>query len=148
MANLSRYRGHPFEMMHRLSEEFEDFFRRPWGGQSLATQELFAPLDLQEEDREYILKMDIPGFKESDIKINCDHNRCVLTGERKEEKTENKGGYVMRERGYGRFQRVIPLPTEVKTEEVRARYKEGVLEVHFPKAQKASSKEIKVEAAK
>jgi HSP20 family protein len=146
---LVRYRN-PFEMLGKLGEEMNEWFARPlaplaWAPVWPPAETLFTPVDLEETDNEYLVKMDVPGAKENDFKVTCLGETLTIAGERKEEKEETKGNVFHRERQYGMFHRTIALPAAVKAEAVRARYKNGVLEVHLPKAEKTPTKEIKVE---
>ena len=149
MKALSRYTS-PFELLNRLSNDM--WFDRPF---SLArwpewqrewqSEKLFAPLDLCETENEYIVKMDVPGLQENQINVSCHGETLTISGERKEEKEETKGNVHHSERHYGTFRRGVSLPGAVKPEDVRARYVDGVLEVHLPKAQKTVSRDIRVE---
>jgi HSP20 family protein len=144
---LARY--NPFEMLTKLNEEMGEWFTKPFAPRAWAewppAQTIYAPVDLEETETEYLVKMDVPGAAENEFKITCQGEMLTIAGERKKEKEETKGNVFYRERQYGMFRRNVPLPAAVKQEGVRARYKDGVLEVHLPKAEKTPTKEIKVE---
>jgi HSP20 family protein len=144
---LARYKN-PFEMLGKLGEEMNEWFAGPrfaWTPAWPPAATLFTPVDLEETENEYLVKMDVPGANEKDFKVTCLGDKLTIAGERKEEKEEKKGNVFHREREYGMFSRTIALPAPVKPEAVLARYKDGVLEVHLPKAEKTLTKEIKVE---
>jgi len=92
-------------------------------------------VDLKETDNEIILKADIPGVNQEDLDITVDENVITLKGETKMDETREEKGYHLTERRYGSFYRTIPLPTEVKSQQATARYKNGVLELRVPKVE-------------
>lgn len=101
-------------------------------------------VDLSETEDGYEIKAEIPGMNKKDIKISCRDNVLRLSGERKHEEDEKGKNYHRAERTYGAFQRSFRLPHEVKVEEINAKYRDGVLYVEIPKAEKAKPKEIAV----
>lgn len=137
---------------HELDRLFEDFpfFRWP----RLRELEPFrfrhemhlrAPvLDVYEEKDEVIVKSELPGMAKDDIEIVISDSTLTLKGEKKREEEIEEKDYYRCEREYGSFQRTIDLPAEVKTEEAKATFKDGVLEVHLPKTDEAKKRQIHV----
>lgn len=126
----------PYEIDHF----FDDF------GLGLKTQDtVWNPsVDLSEADDHYEVMAEIPGMKKDEIKISVKDNVLILSGEKKqEEKSEKKNMYRV-ERMYGQFERSFTLPKNVKADEIRAKYKNGVLTVEIPKAEEVKPKEIVV----
>ena len=102
-------------------------------------------VDISENENAFVLKAELPGVNREDINIDINHKTLTLKGEKKfEEKTE-KENYVRVERSYGSFSRTFALSDKVDTENVKASYKDGVLEVTLPKKEEAKPREIKVE---
>lgn len=102
-------------------------------------------VDISENENAFVLKAELPGVNREDINIDINNKTLTLKGEKKfEEKTE-KENYVRVERSYGSFSRTFALSDKVDTENVKASYKDGVLEVTLPKREEAKPKEIKVE---
>jgi HSP20 family protein len=102
-------------------------------------------VDISENENAYVLKAELPGVSREDINIDINNKMLTLKGEKKfEEKTE-KENYVRVERSYGSFSRTFALSDKVDTENVKASYKDGVLEVTLPKKEEAKPREIKVE---
>ncbi|MEZ4548454.1 MAG: Hsp20/alpha crystallin family protein [Thermodesulfobacteriota bacterium] len=102
-------------------------------------------VDISENENAFVLKAELPGVNREDINIDINNKTLTLKGEKKfEEKTE-KENYVRVERSYGSFSRTFALSDKVDTENVKASYKDGVLEVTLPKKEEAKPKEIKVE---
>ncbi|MEW6146091.1 MAG: Hsp20/alpha crystallin family protein [Thermodesulfobacteriota bacterium] len=102
-------------------------------------------VDVYETEGGYVLKAELPGVNKEDIKIDVSNSTLTLKGEKKfEEKTE-KDKYVRIERSYGSFTRTFALSDKVDSENIKAAYKDGVLEITLPKKEEAKPKEIKVE---
>ena len=148
----------PFRGLWNIHDEidrmFEDFFGRavsPERALRERTTELahWTPdLDLAETDNEYIVKADLPGLKQDEIKISIRDDVLTIKGERKSEKEEKGKNYHRVERSYGAFARSIELPAKVQGDKIKASYKEGVLEIVLPKSEEAKPKEISIEVNK
>jgi HSP20 family protein len=138
----------PLRDLARMEREMEDIFGRfpawPWG----ETERGWAPaVDLIDHKDELVLRADLPGLEQKDIEVTVQDGSLVIRGERKEEKEEKKEDYYCAERTYGVFARTLPLPTGVDPDRVKATFKNGVLEVHLPKAAEAKGRRIEVKAA-
>ena len=108
----------------------------------------WAPLvDISEDDKEYIIKAEIPEIKKEDIKLHVNDDVLTITGERKYEKEEKNKKYHRVERSYGSFMRSFSLPEDADGTKVAAEYKDGLLKVHLPKSEKAKPKAIEVKVA-
>jgi HSP20 family protein len=131
----------PFELFDDLREEMS----RLWGQRPLMprpilrpfaqlAQGLWAPrLDVYEKNGQLFVKVELPGVKKEDVKVVMDEGDLVIDGERKTESEVREEDYYRMERAYGSFHRRLPIPFEVKTEQIRANYKDGVLEIQIPK---------------
>ncbi|HEX6531136.1 MAG TPA: Hsp20/alpha crystallin family protein [Nitrospira sp.] len=108
----------------------------------------WSPLvDISEDDKEYIVKAEIPEMKKEDIKINVHDDVLTVSGERKYEKEEKGKKYHRVERAYGSFMRSFALPENSDGSKISAEYKDGVLKVHLPKSEQAKKKAIEVKIA-
>lgn len=106
----------------------------------------FEPeVDLVEENDTFIVKADIPGIKKEELDIKVEGRLLTLKGKRKEEKETKEKNYYASERFYGAFTRMIELPSDVKADQVKATYKDGVLEIALPKTEGAKAKQVAVE---
>ena len=104
----------------------------------------WAPLvDISEDDREYLIKAELPEVKREDVKVTAEEGTLTITGERKFEKEEGKK-YHRVERAYGSFVRNFSLPDDVSPAKVSAEFKDGVLTVHLAKTEKARPQEIEI----
>lgn len=146
-------RWEPFPGIGRIYDEmdrmFENFFgpMMPTRGTTTQTEGYRVPMvDLSESDGEFILKAELPGVNKDHLNVEVQRDVVMLKAETSEEKESTEGAYHRRERSYHSFQRTIPLPAEVKSSEAKASFKDGLLEVHLPKAQPAeSNKPVKVQ---
>lgn len=104
----------------------------------------FPAAELTEADDAIYLKLEVPGLAAKDIDIQVTENAVSISGERKSEtKTEEKG-YTRTEFQYGKFQRVIPLPTRIQNTKVIAEHKDGILNLTLPKKEEAKNTVVKV----
>ncbi|WP_414589162.1 Hsp20/alpha crystallin family protein [Scytonema sp. PCC 10023] len=100
--------------------------------------------ELQETADALHLKLELPGIEAKDLDVQVTQNAISIKGERKSEtKTEEKG-VTRSEFHYGKFQRVIPLPTRIQNTNVTAEYKDGILNLTLPKAEEEKNKVVKV----
>jgi HSP20 family protein len=100
--------------------------------------------ELQETEDVIHLKLELPGIEAKDLDVKVTENAVYVSGERKSEnKTEDKG-YTRTEFHYGKFQRVIPLPAKIQNTDVKAEYKDGILNLSLPKTQAEKNKVVKV----
>lgn len=123
--------------MNRL---FNTFFEAPApdsGGRG-ALRRWIPAMDLVETANEFVLRADLPGLSEGEVKIELEDNVLTISGERKAEHEDRKEGYYRVERASGHFVRSLTLPDGVDPDSVHASFDRGVLEVriHKPKAHK------------
>lgn len=104
-------------------------------------------IDVQETDKEYLIKADLPEVKNEDVKVTLADGVLTVEGERKLEKEDKNKRFHKIERAYGKFVRRFVLPTEVEVDKVQAEFKDGVLNVHLPKSAKATPQTIQVKVA-
>ena len=105
----------------------------------------WAPLvDISEDDKEYLIKAELPEVKKEDVKVTAEAGTLTITGDRKFEKEEKGKKYHRVERSYGTFVRNFSLPDDVGPSKVNAQFKDGVLTVHLAKTEKAKPQQIEV----
>jgi HSP20 family protein len=101
----------------------------------------WAPLvDISEDDKEYLIKAELPEVKREDVKVTAEEGTLTITGERKFEKEEKGRKYHRVERSYGSFVRNFSLPDDASPAKVSAEFKDGGPSVHLTKTQKANSR--------
>ena len=121
--------------------------RRGNGKESITLPEWTPLADITEDDREYVIKAELPELRKEDVKVTVENGVLTISGERKFEKEEKKKKYHRVERGYGSFVRTFALPEDADADKVKAVFKQGMLEVHLPKNEKAKPKQIEVQVA-
>ena len=135
---------HAFDRL--LDRLFDDFRRWPsiWGRGNESLLRM-PPTDVYEEKDRVVVKAELPGMGKEDINVTLADHTLTIKGEKKfEEKTE-KDNYMRVERRYGSFTRTFALSDKVDSTNIKAAFKDGVLEVTLPKKEEAKPKEIKVE---
>jgi HSP20 family protein len=104
-------------------------------------------IDLVEDDDRFVLRADLPGLSEDDIKIELEGRTLTVSGERKAEHESTDGGYRRVERAFGSFSRSLTLPQGVDPEAVTASFDRGVLEIGIPKPEASKPRRIEIAAA-
>ena len=102
------------------------------------------PVDIYEDDREVVVKMELPEVDMEDIEVQIEDHTLVIRGERKLECEEKKQNYHRIERSYGLFRRTFALPATVDQEATRATCDRGVLKVVLPKKKPSTPRQIEV----
>jgi HSP20 family protein len=115
--------------------------------EGLTVAEWAPSVDITEDDKEYLVKADLPEVKKEDVKVTVENGVLTITGERKFEKEEKGKKYHRIERSYGNFLRSFTLPDGADGSKVNAEFKDGVLKVHLPKSEKAKPKAVEVKVA-
>lgn len=137
--------------MVRLRREMDKFMREvigtypDQGGVAVQSFGQEVRVDISETDKDVIVKADMPGMEKDKIDITLQNNRILkIAGNREVEKKEAAPGVVKQERMSGKFERVLELPVECKSEGIAATYKAGVLEITIPKMKKTEEKPVKI----
>ena len=104
-------------------------------------------MDITEDDKEYLIKAELPEVRKEDVKVTVENGVLTLQGERRQEKEEKGRRFHRVERSYGSFVRSFTLPESVDEGGVKAEYKDGVLALHLPKSEKVKPKAIDVKVA-
>lgn len=108
----------------------------------------WAPLvDICEDDKEYVIKAELPEVRKEDVKVSAEEGTLTIMGERRFEKEEKGKKYHRVERAYGSFVRNFSLPDDASPAKVTAQFKDGVLTVHLAKTEKPKPQQIEVKVA-
>jgi len=140
----------PQTLRREIDELFEDFFSLApssslfTGG--LGMESGFTPsVDVVERDNQLLMRVDLPGLSEKDIHVDVDDdNVLTIRGEKTREESTEDRGYVCSEREYGSFVRAMQLPNAIDASHIDAEFKNGVLELHIPKAAQSRSREVPI----
>jgi len=107
---------------------------------------VWAPMvDVYETQEELVVSAELPGVDEKEVHVSITGDLLTIKGERSQEREMKEENYHWLERFYGKFERSIPLPIPVESDKVKAKYRNGVLEIHLPKTEAVKPKEIKIE---
>jgi HSP20 family protein len=129
----------PFKDLVAIHERLNKLFEDTLAGSRRLEVEMLPtswtpPVDVYETDNEIVLEAEVPGVDQNDIQVEVRENLLVLRGERRSGRIIDRENYHHRERSYGTFQRCFSLPKNIQPDQVRAKCREGVLEVIVPKA--------------
>ena len=149
---MALLRWDPFREMASLQERmnriFSDFrVRSPLGEEEINQGAWAPPVDIYETAESIVLEAELPGITKDGIVVEVKDNTLTLKGDKKFEREVKEENYHRVERSYGAFQRVFTLPSTVQQDRVKAKFKDGILEITLPKVEEAKPKQIKVEAS-
>jgi HSP20 family protein len=145
MTNLVRW--DPFtDLRASMDRLFDEGFSRPWrllGTDQMTTEMAFA-VELSETDEALDVKAALPGVKPEEVDISIQNDVLTMRAEHREQSEEQKRDYYRREIRYGAFHRSLALPTSVDADRAEAKFDNGILYLHLPKAEAVRPKQIKV----
>jgi HSP20 family protein len=149
---MSIVRWEPFRELSTLQSEmnrlFNTVFDTPGTGGDGGTLRRWMPaMDLVETDEHFVLRADLPGMSEDDVKIELEENTLTVSGERKAEHETKNEGYYRVERAFGSFSRSLSLPQGINPEGVTAQFDRGVLEIRVPKPEQRKPRRIEIAGA-
>lgn len=124
----------------------EDFLRpTSAGGNRLGGMLRTPDADVAESENEIRVMVELPGMKAEDIQLDLENNVLTISGQKKEERQEERDTWHLSERRYGKFSRSFVLPREVEPEKIEARFEDGVLQVTVPKSEHARRRRIEIQ---
>ena len=146
---MALVRWDPFRELEEVSDRLNRMFARPAaprtnGKETMIVADWAPSVDISETEGEYQIKAEIPDVKKEDVKITLEDGVLTIQGQRKQEKEDKGTRYHRIERSYGSFVRTFSLPDVIEVERVKAEFKDGVLNLHLPKSEKAKPKAIEV----
>ena len=147
-------RAHSFyALQRRMNEMFEDFWRG-WPMPSFDIPGMglgkFAPkVNVEDDGKAIRIHAELPGMEEKDIEVTLTDDGLTISGEKRAEKEEKTKHFLRHEFSYGSFHRLIPVPPGVNAEQVKAKFKNGVLEVELPlpESERKKVRKINVKSA-
>ena len=153
MGGLTRWnRPDPFRELEEIGQRFNRIFGgfpvMGEGHREAMTVADWAPtVDITEDSKEYLIKAEIPEVDKKDVRVTVQEGVLTIQGQRRQEKEEKDKRVHRIERAYGTFVRSFSLPEDVAEDSVKAEFKDGMLWVHLPKAEKPKPKSIEVKVA-
>lgn len=150
---VKRERPRPAFPLRDIEHWFEEAWKKPfslfektfWPELRYAEPFEISPnVDIYEEEKEVVIKADLPGMKKQDIKVDLTENVMTISGEKSRTEKIEKEEYYRYERSFGSFCRRFELPAGIETDKVKAHFEDGVLEVRIPKTRQAEHKHKKI----
>ena len=142
MATLVRWE--PVRELAALQNEMSRLMNGLLDGDDRSRADWVPAVDVREAETEVVYSFDLPGIPEEDISLELEDGALTVSGHRvREDQVENDRFYRY-ERRFGQFSRSVTLPTGVKEDDIKADYKDGVLEVRVPKPEEQKPKRIKI----
>ncbi len=144
-------RWDPFDEFRTMQREMDRLFDRLIGAEtsSLEYAGLWAPaVESYLKEGNMVIRAELPGVEAKDLDVSVTDRELIIKGERNVEKDEKKKDYTYREIAYGSFERRFVLPEGAKTDELKAKFTNGVLEVMVPVPAAPKSRKIEIEAGK
>lgn len=151
--NTQITRWNPLRDMEQMQKRMASLWSSPLSlindeaDETLLASEWSPRVDITEDDREFVVKAEVPDIKREDVKITVENQLLTMAGERRQEKEEKNKKYHRIEREYGSFTRSFSLPANVAADKVTADFKDGILQVHLPKDGKGARKSIEIKAS-
>lgn len=140
---LVRFRDHDVEspvLPRSFSEMLDTFFN-----EAVTGRENFVPgIDVMEDDKQYEIRVTLPGIKKDEVKIELEDNTLTVSGERKFEKEEKNKRYHLVESRFGTFKRSFTLPRHIDNTSIDAKMNEGILNITIKKDEKSVSRQIAI----
>jgi HSP20 family protein len=144
---MALVRWNPYREMNSLQRKIDRLFDDMLVPMNLHHFDNFAKVpaaELSETEDAFHLKLEVPGMEASDFDIQVSRDSISVSGERKEESKMEEKGVTRSEFRYGKFQRVIALPAKIQNTNVKAEYKDGILNLTLPKVEEEKNKVVKV----
>jgi len=152
----NRYSTRSLSVLHdEVDRLFDDFFSGSGLSSSFSrsgmleeiTGSVLKPrLDIGATDKEYTVSLEIPGVSEKDVNLELVHDTLIIRGEKKQKREEKKKNFYRLERSYGSFQRTLSLPEDANRDNIKADFKNGVLNITIPRMEipETIAKQIKI----
>ena len=143
-------RWEPFESLNRAQYRINDLFEGTYDRPRLphihtsSCGVWYPPVDVLESKDFYLIRAELPGMKKEDFNLELENGILTLSAERKFEEPKDEAEYHTIERVTGKFSRSFHLPQAIKHDGIKATYRDGILEVHVPKAEEAKPRQITV----
>jgi HSP20 family protein len=147
-------RGDPFDELRYMQRDMERLFDRFLGKEisvsDLSHGEWMPLVESYMKGNDLVFKCELPGINPKDVDVSFDENthQLIIKGERKSEKDTEEEDYIYRELSYGSFERRFTLPEGVKTDHLKAKFTNGILEITVPVPAISKAKKIEIETPK
>ncbi len=146
MAYLARRRpvGNLFSLHNEMGRIFDDLFATEDRQHNGNDYDWLPVVDISEEKGGFKIHAELPGISENDIQVSVTDNVLAIKGTKNQETESDTKNYHRVERRYGSFQRSFTLPRSADATDIKADFKDGILELTIPKLEAAQTKEIPI----
>jgi HSP20 family protein len=146
---VSIARWDPFEEMGVLRRAMDrviaDMLGGSWRRRDLELQQWEPAVEMYETNDDVVVRAEVPNIDPKDLEISVVGDVLAIKGSTKREEEKKERSYYLRELRYGAFARMLPLPVEVRGEDAKATYKDGVLEIRIPKSERVRPRRVEVQ---
>ena len=143
-----RPRWNPISQVDALQRDINSLFNDALSGKRSRQESndaMWAPAVNTYEDKDaFVISCDLPGLKQSDIKLNLDKNVLTISGSRKLDNEDKMENYQRVESYFGTFNRSFTLPATVDSEKIDANMENGVLKIRLPKKEESKPRQIEI----
>jgi HSP20 family protein len=141
---MALVRWEPGRELSTLQSEMNRLFQAFFEGDGESGRHWAPAMDLMDAGDHLVLKADLPGLSEGDVRVEVRDNVLTVSGERKSEHEQKRNGYYRVERAFGNFSRSLTLPEGVDADKIEASFDKGVLEVRIPKPEERKPRRIAI----
>jgi len=141
-------------LMNRFQRDFEYFWDTSWRiGRDMThkarsispfTGAMMPSVDLEDQGKNYLLKVDLPGFKKEDVQVELEEDSVTINAKRSQVEEEKNKNYVRHERSAQTYYRQINLPEAIRSDQANAKLNNGILEITLPKKEPKETKKLAI----
>ena len=140
---MAQYFSDPYNALLRLQNTLDSSRSADWFGTGTASSGAYPPINVFQQDENVVVVAELPGVRKSDMDIQVKNNRVRISGKRTVE-YEDGASLHRRERVSGAFDRTIAVPMEIEADEVKAEFRDGVLTVCLPRAERDKPRSVAI----
>jgi HSP20 family protein len=133
----------PFEALFQLQRELEGRFASSWLGGATSGIGAFPPINIFQQGHDFVAVVELPGVNKGDLEVQAKQSTIRISG-RKQVDVGEAVSVHRRERSAGTFDRTITVPIEIDTDGVRAEYRDGILAIFIPRAERDKPRSITI----
>jgi HSP20 family protein len=143
--DIDRFRLEFDDLLERFGLDRAWFGRFPFGREAEGEGSVRPALETRVEEGKFIVRTDLPGIDPKNIDVKIVGDVLTIKGTREEKTESKKADFFRREIRYGAFERSVSIPEGIKADELKATYRDGVLEITAPMPQEKTPKEVKIQ---
>ena len=145
---MTLVRWEPFRELAALQNEMNRWMGQLSGGTTPGgngqSSQWLPSVDVWETEKELVLSFDLPGITEDQIAVELEDNVLTVSGRRERTAEHSNDRFYRFERRFGTFSRSVTLPAGVEEDDIKADYKDGVLDIRVPKPEEQKPKRIQI----